>query len=134
MTLPRWLILLASIVLFAAGVLHMIGYFHLVPALAKSGIDPGVLGALKCVWIVFTVELVILAAAFLWLSRRAGTRSLVLYLALIPVIDAILMYYFEEKDLAEAARVLAVAEGTLKARLHRGRELLRRRWARMEEL
>jgi|SRR6516162_6998520 hypothetical protein len=94
MTLPRWLILLASIVLFAAGVLHMIGYFHLVPALAKSGIDPGVLGALKCVWIVFTVELVILAAAFLWLSRRAGTRSLVLYLALIPVIDAILMYYF----------------------------------------
>ena len=47
--------------------------------------------------------------------------------------EAILVYYFEEKDLAEAARVLAVAEGTLKARLHRGRELLRRRWARMEE-
>ncbi len=41
--------------------------------------------------------------------------------------DAILMFYFEEKDLAEAARVLGVAEGTLKARLHRGRELLRRK-------
>ena len=34
-----------------------------------------------------------------------------------------------EKDLAEAARVLGVAEGTLKARLHRARELLRRRCA-----
>ena len=45
--------------------------------------------------------------------------------------DAILMYYFEEKDLGEAARVLGVAEGTLKARLYRGRELLRRRCANM---
>jgi RNA polymerase sigma-70 factor (ECF subfamily) len=43
--------------------------------------------------------------------------------------EAIVMYYFEEKDLAEAARVLGVAEGTLKAQLHRGRELLRRRCA-----
>jgi RNA polymerase sigma-70 factor, ECF subfamily len=41
--------------------------------------------------------------------------------------EAIVLYYFEEKDLAEAARVLDVAEGTLKARLHRGRELLKRR-------
>jgi RNA polymerase sigma-70 factor (ECF subfamily) len=43
--------------------------------------------------------------------------------------DAILVYYFEEKDLGEAARVLGVAEGTLKARLYQGRELLRRRCA-----
>lgn len=47
--------------------------------------------------------------------------------------DAIVMYYFEEKDVAEAARVLGVAEGTLKARLHRARELLRRRYANLEE-
>jgi RNA polymerase sigma-70 factor (ECF subfamily) len=45
--------------------------------------------------------------------------------------DAILMYYFEENDLGEAARVLGVAEGTLKARLYRGRELLRRRCAKV---
>lgn len=43
--------------------------------------------------------------------------------------DAIATYYFEERDLAEAARVLGIAEGTLKARLHRGRDLLRRRYA-----
>lgn len=41
--------------------------------------------------------------------------------------EAILLFYFEEKSVAEAARILGVAEGTLKARLHRGRELLRRR-------
>jgi RNA polymerase sigma-70 factor (ECF subfamily) len=43
--------------------------------------------------------------------------------------EALVMYYFEEKDLSESARVLKVAEGTLKARLHRGRELLRQRLA-----
>ena len=48
--------------------------------------------------------------------------------------DAILLYYFEEKDLAESARVLGVPEGTLKARLHRGRELLRRRCADLDPL
>lgn len=43
--------------------------------------------------------------------------------------DALVLFYLEEKDLAESARVLAVPEGTLKARLHRGRELLKRRLA-----
>ncbi|HEX2442351.1 MAG TPA: RNA polymerase sigma factor [Vicinamibacterales bacterium] len=41
--------------------------------------------------------------------------------------DALVLFYFEEMNLAETARVLGIAEGTLKARLHRGRELLRRR-------
>jgi RNA polymerase sigma-70 factor, ECF subfamily len=43
--------------------------------------------------------------------------------------DAIVLYYFEDRDLQEAARILGVPEGTLKAQLHRGRELLRRRCA-----
>jgi DNA-directed RNA polymerase specialized sigma24 family protein len=37
------------------------------------------------------------------------------------------VYYFQERDLKEAAQILGIAEGTLKANLHRGRELLRRR-------
>jgi RNA polymerase sigma-70 factor, ECF subfamily len=39
--------------------------------------------------------------------------------------EAILMFYFQEKSVAETARALGIADGTLKARLHRGRELLR---------
>jgi RNA polymerase sigma-70 factor (ECF subfamily) len=41
--------------------------------------------------------------------------------------DALVVYYFHEMDVGRAAATLAIAEGTLKARLHRGRELLRRR-------
>lgn len=43
--------------------------------------------------------------------------------------DPIVVYYFQHKDLAETARVLGLPEGTVKARLHRGRELLKRKAA-----
>ncbi|MFN7925629.1 MAG: sigma-70 family RNA polymerase sigma factor [Bryobacteraceae bacterium] len=42
--------------------------------------------------------------------------------------EALLLFYFEEKSVPDAARVLGIAEGTLKARLHRGRELLREKY------
>lgn len=41
--------------------------------------------------------------------------------------DAIIVFYFEEMNLTESAKILGVSEGTLKARLHRGRELLGRK-------
>jgi RNA polymerase sigma-70 factor (ECF subfamily) len=41
--------------------------------------------------------------------------------------DPMVLFYFEEKNLAETARVLDLPEGTVKARLHRAREMLKRR-------
>ncbi len=60
------------------------------------------------------------------LERDDIVRRLVLTL---PVLyrEPMVLYYFEEMNLVEIARVLTVPAGTLKARLHRGRELLRRR-------
>ncbi len=45
--------------------------------------------------------------------------------------DALTLYYFHEQDLAQAASSLAVPEGTLKARLNRGREMLRMKLPRL---
>jgi RNA polymerase sigma-70 factor (ECF subfamily) len=42
--------------------------------------------------------------------------------------DAVVVYYFREMDLTETAAILGVPEGTAKAWLHRGRELLRRKF------
>ena len=45
--------------------------------------------------------------------------------------EAILLYYFEERSVSAAAVALGIAEGTLKARLHRARGLLERRCRRL---
>jgi RNA polymerase sigma-70 factor (ECF subfamily) len=39
--------------------------------------------------------------------------------------EALILYYFLEQDVAEVARVLGLPEGTIKARLHRGRGKLK---------
>lgn len=44
-----------------------------------------------------------------------------------PYREAVIMFYFKEMDLAETARILGAPEGTVKAWLHRGREILRRK-------
>ena len=40
--------------------------------------------------------------------------------------DTLVLFYFHEMDIRETASSLGVAEGTVKARLHRGRALLRK--------
>ena len=90
----RWLILLGSITMFCGGVLHTIGYTFLIPALVRNNIPADLLGAVKAVWLVFSVELALLSVAIAWVSRLPGTRSFVLFLVLIPVCDSVLMYHF----------------------------------------
>jgi RNA polymerase sigma-70 factor (ECF subfamily) len=41
--------------------------------------------------------------------------------------DAVVLYYFKEMNLTESAQILDVSEGTLKARLHRAREIIGRK-------
>ena len=45
--------------------------------------------------------------------------------------EAMLLYYFHEMDVPQAAHSLRLPEGTVKARLHRGRELLRAKLPRL---
>ena len=69
------------------------------------------------------------AAAFDDDSRDEALRRAVL--ALPPKYrDAVLLFYFHEQDVPAAARTLRVPEGTVKARLFRGRELLRSKFSR----
>ena len=41
--------------------------------------------------------------------------------------ETLILFYFHEKDVPAAARSLGLPEGTVKARLYRGREILRRK-------
>jgi RNA polymerase sigma-70 factor (ECF subfamily) len=44
--------------------------------------------------------------------------------------EAVIIFYFHRSDVAVAANTLGIPEGTFKARLHRGRALLRRKLTR----
>ena len=44
--------------------------------------------------------------------------------------EAMIVFYFRKSDVAVTAKTLGIPEGTVKARLHRGRELLRRKLTR----
>lgn len=48
--------------------------------------------------------------------------------------DALVLFYFQSMDLRETAKSLGVPEGTVKARLHRGRAMLEQRIARVASL
>ncbi len=47
--------------------------------------------------------------------------------------EPVLLFYFHEMDVSAAARTMGLPEGTVKARLSRARELLRRRFPRLSE-
>jgi RNA polymerase sigma-70 factor (ECF subfamily) len=48
--------------------------------------------------------------------------------------EALVLFYFHDMDVQEAARSMALPEGTVKARLSRGREILRGKLARLKEV
>ena len=47
--------------------------------------------------------------------------------------EPVILYYFHEMDVGAAARTMGLPEGTVKARLARGRELLRKRFPHLNE-
>ncbi|HEX4064727.1 MAG TPA: sigma-70 family RNA polymerase sigma factor [Acidobacteriaceae bacterium] len=69
------------------------------------------------------------ATAFEDASRDESLRRAVLALP-AKYRDALLLFYFHEQNVPAAARTLRVPEGTVKARLFRGRELLRSKFSR----
>jgi len=64
-------------------------------------------------------------------SRDESVRRAVLALPL-RYREPVLLFYFHEMDVAAAARTLRLPEGTVKARLSRARDLLRRRFPHLE--
>lgn len=63
-------------------------------------------------------------------SRDRAVRRAVLALP-AKYRETLTLFYFHEKDVAQAARSLGVPEGTVKARLNRGREILREKLPRL---
>ncbi len=72
-----------------------------------------------------------LESEFLNASEQDSVRRAVLALPM-RYREPMLLFYFHEMDLAQTSRTLKIPEGTLKARLSRGRDILRRRFPALE--
>lgn len=94
MSLARWLILLGAIVLFLGSIAHMVGYTFFIPVLIQNNLSTKYVNAIRAVWLVFSLHMILLSIGIVWLSRISGSRRLVLFFALIPTIDAIVMFHF----------------------------------------
>jgi RNA polymerase sigma-70 factor (ECF subfamily) len=72
------------------------------------------------------------SAEFELRARHESVRRAVLALPM-RYREPVLLFYFHEMDVGAAARTMGLPEGTVKARLSRARELLRRRFPRLSD-
>jgi RNA polymerase sigma-70 factor, ECF subfamily len=69
------------------------------------------------------------------LEKRSSNDALRRAVLALPLRyrEPLVLFYFHEMDVAAAARTMSMAEGTFKARLARGRELLRKRFPHLQK-
>jgi hypothetical protein len=92
----RLLLTFASIVLAFGAVMHTSCFSEISGAVAKSDLVPFVGKGLKVLFLQFSVTAIVLAVVFATAAVRPGAvnKAMILLLALVPVITAVLSYYF----------------------------------------
>jgi len=90
----RWFIIAAGILLVATAAFHAAGYPSVSSTLLASGLSPSLVAALRALWLMFSVHLVMLAIVVILASSVSGARRIVLACALIPAADTALLLRF----------------------------------------
>jgi hypothetical protein len=94
--LPRLLLALSALVLFAGGLVHARAFGKALSALAAVSLPPFYANSFKALWLIDSATLIALAVVFSFIAVRptAATRWVVVLLALIPAAIAALVYIF----------------------------------------
>jgi hypothetical protein len=92
----RGLGLVGSIALLVAGAVHAIGYVTTSIAIANSGLKPEIQQTFRTLWFGYLLQLVVIAGVLLVAALRAGSvaKSVVLILALLPLLNATLLFTY----------------------------------------
>lgn len=117
MKTARWLIIAASVILFATALFHASGYNSVARAIEASNAKPFLISAVKGLWLMFSIHLIILSLVLIALSRGLQAKRLVLLCALFPAADtAILLVFagvFAGTIMLAVASLLLIAGGLL---------------------
>lgn len=118
-SVPRVLLSLSALLLFAGGVLHALAFKGALNALAASPMPSFYSGSFKALWLIDSATLVSLSMLLTYAVVRphAVARPIVCLLALIPTATAALIYTFVGSFLPAhvfvVAAVLMLAAGSM---------------------
>jgi len=122
----RWLVAGAGILLVATAAVHAAGYPSVSSTMLASGLHPSVVAAVRALWLMFSVHLVLLAIVVILAAGVSGGRRVVLGCALIPAADTAVLLRFVGWFVGTfglaAATVLLVLGGLLSTKEESTRE------------
>jgi hypothetical protein len=90
----RWLVVLGCVLSFGTAILHSVGYRSVSAAISVTNSPPVLVAAFKCLWMVFSVQFIVLSAVGVAAMGSSRGKQLVLLCSLVPIFDAGLMLYF----------------------------------------
>jgi hypothetical protein len=90
----RWLIIGAGVLLVVTAAFHAAGYTSVSGTMLASGLNPSLVAAVRALWLMFSVHLVILAIVVILAGNVSGARRIVLACALIPAADTAILLRF----------------------------------------
>lgn len=90
----RWLAIAGCLLSFLTAILHGLGFAEVSGALGRSNAPPVMVAAAKCLWLVFSVQFILLSAMGAAAIGSSRAKQLVLLCSLFPIFDAGLMLNF----------------------------------------
>jgi hypothetical protein len=90
----QWLISAGCVILFSTTTHHEMGYLAMTRAIGASDAKPALIAEMKALWLMFSLQLIILSALAFSASRCASARQLILLCSLMPLLDTVLCLKF----------------------------------------
>ena len=90
----QWLISVGCVILFGTAIYHQMGYTSMARAMGASDAKPTVIAEMKALWLMFSLQLIILSVLAFSASRCASARQLILLCSLMPLLDTLLCLKF----------------------------------------
>jgi hypothetical protein len=90
----QWLIGAGCVILFGTAIYHQAGYTSMARAIGASDAKPQLVAEMKTLWLMFSLQLIILSVLAFSASRSASARQLILLCSLMPLLDMLLCLKF----------------------------------------
>ena len=94
MKLGQWLISAGCVILIGTAIYHQAGYTSMARTIGASDAKPTLIAEMKTLWLIFSLQLIILSVLAFSASRCASARQLILLCSLMPLLDMLLCLKF----------------------------------------